>query len=65
MSLSTRSWLVISCTTSARDVVKYAGHHERPSGTCHESRPGPFCFTSTEARLLIRDGYRGVKGARE
>ena len=23
------------------------------------SGPGPFCFTSTEARLLIRDGDRG------
>ena len=24
------------------------------------SKPGPFCFTSTEARLLIRDGDRGA-----
>ena len=26
------------------------------------SKPGPFCFTSTEARLLIRDGDRGGRG---
>ena len=26
------------------------------------SGPGPFCFTSTEARLLIRDGDRGGRG---
>ena len=24
--------------------------------------PGPFCFTSTEARLLIRDGDKGGRG---
>ena len=27
--------------------------------------PGPFCFTSTEARLLIRDGNRGGGGGEE
>ena len=37
-----------------------AGHldfHTAPE-LC-ENRPGPFCFTSTEARWLIRDGDGG------
>ena len=49
---------------SAEFCIKIPGHVTQPFHRLNP--PGPFCFTSTEVRWLIRDGDRGGgKGTKE